>query len=103
MTVTIAPQATDSALPTPDDIAASANLPLLQGRSQQDLVLAQLEGGNQRPFAAADTRHWRGVMALDGGYRAGLSLYAPAASPYAGVDGAEMLGRLRAGIVLNIQ
>lgn len=97
LTVTIAGTNRDGTLPDAADIADSVGLPVTSSKTEDGMVLVQLEGGSQRVFEAADTRQWRGMFVIDG-RNIGLALYAPKGSVYAGQAGASMLQRLRSGI-----
>lgn len=90
MTVTVGPNGSGEALPQAQDLAQTLQARLLSERSQEGLMLVQLEQNADTALPDMASAHWRGVFA-HGDRMIGLALYAPSSSETLGDDPEALL------------
>ncbi|MBN7784398.1 hypothetical protein JYP51_05665 [Ponticoccus gilvus] len=88
-------------LPSPELLAKARRAPLLSGSRTPDAVFAHLGQGGAAILPGGDPKHWRTIFVLNDRL-VGAALYAPAGSPMAGPEGAELLMRLKARMVAAV-
>ncbi len=95
--VTVGNRGSGDTLPAPQNLAAVAQAPLIEGWTREGLSLALLAQGGDAAFEGGDPRYWRGAF-VQGGRLVGLALYVPKGSAVLDAQGAEMLRVLSAQV-----
>lgn len=102
LTVSVGSIDPDFTVPSPQEIAAITNAPLLFSRQDADTSYAHLGKGGDVRLKATDSKHWRAYSHV-GEYPVLLTLYAPENGALAERGGTALLVETRAGLRVSPQ